>query len=157
MINARNLIAALALAPLAAVAAMSDGEATRAVQDALAGGQSADSIIQMLRDDGRTLDAATMLAVAAASVENQPALAKAGICAATDSTEAERIAADLLTELSGDMVDTVESLVASYDTGGCDDDDEDLRPPPSYAPTDTSHGGGTRPGGGLLPPGSPAS
>ena len=153
MINARNLIAALALAPLAAVAAMSDGEATQAVQDALAGGQSADSIIQMLRDDGRTLDAATTLAVAAADAANQPPLAKAGICAATDSTEAEQIAADLVSELSGAMVDTVQALAASYDTGGCDDDDDDRRPPPSYAPTDTSHGGGTDP----QFPGSPAS
>ena len=157
MMKARLFIAAAslgALLPLAAVAAMSDGEATQAVQDALAGGQSADSIIQMLRDDGRSLMDATSLAVAAAAGgTEQPALARAGICAAQDNTEAQLVANDLLAELSGDMLTTVDALVAMYDTGGCDDGEEPIRPPSSYAPTATGNNGGTNPDF----PGSPSS
>lgn len=157
MSKAWNFIASVslgALLPLTAFAAMSDSEATQAVQGALAGGESANSVIQMLLDDGRSLTEATSLAVAAAAgSESQPAIAKAGICAAQDATQAGQVGSDLLAELTGDMVTTVNALVANYDTGGCDDDDDRIEPPSSYAPTATGNNGGTNPDF----PGSPSS
>ena len=145
------VLAGLALLPLAALAMMSDEAATKAVQDALAAGTSADAIISMLTDDGRSLEAATALAVAAGG-SSQEALARAGVCAAVDSNQAEQVGDAIIPTAGADLAETVNTLVETYETTGCADPDEELQPPPSYAPSDTGQSGGS-----TLDPGSPSS
>jgi hypothetical protein len=144
-------LAGLALLPMAALAMMSEQEATKAVQDALAAGTSADAIIVMLTDDGRSLADATALAVAVGG-SSQADLARAGVCASVDSIEAEQVGNAIIPTADADLAETVSTLVETYETVGCSDPEDELEPPSSYAPSDTGQSGGS-----TLNPGSPSS
>ncbi len=133
-------------------ALMNDSEALQAVEAALADGQSADAIIEMLVEDGRSLADATALAVGNSAGQEQVELARAGICAALDNPEAEQVGQAALGAGGGSqpLEDEIESLVALYAATQCQ------APPETYRPAGAVEepGGGTpsRRGVGGRPP-----
>ncbi|MEP4486935.1 MAG: hypothetical protein ABJ013_14995 [Halioglobus sp.] len=159
-----QLIGAVLLASAgSAYAAMPDAEAQQTVERAVNDGFSADAVVEMLVEDGRTLQEAGEVVVKATTGEPQIDLARAAICAATDKEEAEDVGARVLAEMSSSAATAlVQGILETYETTGCINY-ADRRPPPSYAPSNTgSHGGinPSVPGGspGRPPgPGSPAN
>ena len=134
-----------------AIAAMSDAAAQQAVQQALSDDFSADAIVEMLVEDGRTLQEVGEVVVKSSSGESQIDLARAAICAATDTEEAEDVGEKVIAQVGpGAAADQIEDLIEVYQTTGCAAY-ADRRVPPSYAPSNTGSGGGT------IPPGSPAN
>ena len=152
LIKAAALGAALAL-PMSAFALMSDDEAQQAVKEAIMDSMSGDAIIQMLRDDGRSLEEATLIAVAAAAGPSQVTMAKAGICATADKSDAEALGTSVLGIVNeGQAASQIQTIVETYETTGCDPE-PGKRPPPGYTPSNTGLGGGSN----LREPGSPSS
>lgn len=138
----------LALMAAGAWAAMPESAVNDAVGQALARGDSPESVIQMLVEDGRSLVAAGRAAVSAASGDPQLALARAAICAAGDLTEAEQVAQAAASE-SAQRADEIRAILRDYGPYGCSQPDRYRRPPSIYTPTDA--------GEGLGSPGSPSS
>ena len=143
----------LAVLSVESYALMGPQEAAAAIQSALDEGRSADEIIEMLREDGRSLEEATQTAVATTSGESQIDLARAGICASRDIEEAEDVGAAALDVAPlGEPQDEIKGIIETYETTACQGLYERAVAPPVYSPTDTG-GGGTDP----LLPGSPSS
>ncbi len=147
--------------PLPASAAMSDAEASEAVAGALAGGQSGEAIIDMLVEDGRSLEQATLLAVGVASGRERMELARAGICAAGDDSEAQQIGQGLVDLVSpGEEADEVEGLVAMYVATQCKQQPDTYRgagSPGGGTPLQQGTGGKRPTFPGVRPPVSPSS
>jgi hypothetical protein len=114
------------LVPVSVQAKMTDNEAVQIVQQMLANSDSADEIIQFLVDDGWELDVATALTVKlATNGRERMDLAKAGICAAEDNTQADKVGEAAILEVvdSETMVRDIHGLVQGYQTGMCDEPD----------------------------------
>ncbi|MEP0203750.1 MAG: hypothetical protein ABJ084_05740 [Halioglobus sp.] len=160
----------------AVFAAMSDTDAQQTVQKALADGFSADAIVEMLVNDGRTLPQVGEVVVNASTGDTQIDLARAAICASTDEEEAEVVGASAIAQVGqGDVAAQIEGIVEVYETTGCAVYAVRRQAPPSYSPNNTGTGGGTNliivggspgstgngtippGGGGTIPPGSPAN
>lgn len=160
-----------------AIAAMSDADAQQTVQQAVRDDFSADAIVEMLVEDGRTLQQVGEVVVKASTGATQIDLARAAICAATSTEEAEDVGEKAIAQVGpGAAADQIEGIVEVYETTGCMAYADRLAPP-SYAPSNTGTGGGTNliiiggspggiaggtvpPGGGgngTIPPGSPAN
>jgi len=160
-LNRIAMVCVIAALPLTATAAMQIDEAEAAVKAMLGEGASADQVIEALVEDGRSLRVATATAVNAASGDNQIDLAKAGICASTDTAQAEKVGQAAI-DVAGatSLIDQIEGAIETYDTGGCAFLAEKKLPPSIYSPTGTGTGGGSvgvRPGGiptpgGVIPP-----
>ena len=133
------------------IAAMSDADAQQTVQQALRDDFSADAIGEMLIEDGRTLQEVGEVVVKASEGETQIDLARAAICAATDTEEAEDVGEKAIAQVGpGATADQIEGIIEVYETTGCIAY-ADRQAPPSYAPSSTGSQGGT------IPPGSPAN
>ena len=150
-----------------AFAAMSDADAQQTVQQAVRDDFSADAIVEMLVEDGRTLQQVGEVVVNASTGATQIDLARAAICAATNTEEAEDVAEKAIAQVGpGAATDQIEGIVEVYETTGCMAYADRLAPP-SYAPSNTGSQGGInpfvpggspgRPPGGTIPPGSPAN
>ena len=164
----KTLFAALMLAMSGwAAAALTEAEAEAAVLSGIDGGWSSAQIIEMLVEQGLTLEQAANAAVTASSGDRQVDLAKAAVCAATDVPQAERVG-NVALELvgAGNAFEEIEGAIENYETTGCTDYAE-RRAPTSYAPRSTGSTGGInvdvpggtpgRPPGGTRPPvGSPS-
>ena len=134
-----------------AIAAMSDAAAQQAVQQALRDDFSADAIVEMLVEDGRTLQQVGEVVVIASTGDTQIDLARAAICAATNTEEAEDVGEKAIAQVGpGATADQIEGIIELYETTGCIVY-ADRQAPPSYAPSNTGSQGGT------IPPGSPAN
>jgi len=130
-----------------AVAQMSD-EAARDATVAALGDTSPDGIIRMLVEDGRSLSDATALAISAAGdADARVKLARAGICAAQDTTQAEGVGSASLSVVEGDeqLARQVDMLVQTYATTACGQpSDRDWSAPPSmYITSDSGASAGT--------------
>ena len=149
-----------------ASAALTESQAEAAVISGIEGGWSSAQIIEMLIEQGLTLEQAANAAVTASSGDRQVDLAKAAVCASSDVPEAERVG-NVALELvgAGSAFQQIEGAIENYETTGCTDYTE-RRAPTSYAPRSTGSTGGINvnvPGGspGQIveprPPGSPSS
>ncbi len=145
-----------------AMARMSD-EAARSATVAAVGNTSADGIIKMLVEDGRSLGDATALAVSAVDdADARVKLAHAGICAARDTAQAEGVGSAALAVAAGDDLLTrqVHMLVQTYASTACGQpgDRDWSAPPPMYITSDSGASAGTVLGverGGTSFPGLP--
>jgi len=126
-----------------AVAELGTGEAESTVITMLDEGRSAGSIIEALVTDGRSLRAATAVAVDAAGTDSKIDLARAGICASSDTAQAEKVGESVLGVVGDDaLVSKIRTAIASFATGGCASiRDEERTPPGVY------EGGGNISGG----------
>lgn len=132
-----------------AMAAMTDDAARQAVIDALARGASADAIIEQLVDDGRSLQDATAIAVAASDGRDRIELARAGICASGDEAEAQQVGQSARDIVGPGAEDEIDALVALYVATECD------APPQTWVPGEAAGGGTPVSGsgtGGTRPP-----
>ena len=161
------LLGALATLPMAATAAMKNSEAEAMVVSMLAASASAEQIIETLVEDGRSLRDATAIAVDVARGDDRIALAKAGICMSSDTTQAEKVGMAAI-DVANDVVTLVheiEAAVEGYETGLCSLQSEKKHAPSPYPSRGTSSGGGgvgippggTLPPGGVIPPVSPSN
>lgn len=146
--NTLLILLPLALMAAGVRAAMSEDAASDAVGRALARGDSPQSVIQMLVEDGRSLAAAGKAAVNAASGDSQLALARAAICAAGDLTGAEQVA-QAAASVSAQREEEILAILRDYGPSGCSQPERYRQPPSVYTPTDA--------GRGLGSPGSPSS
>lgn len=133
------LTAVLAFLPLAANAAMSDGEAQSMVQSMLDDGRTAGEAINALMDDGRNLIDATIFGLVSGGESYRTAFAEAGISMATSLSEAQSVAYALIATAgeAGAVATTVDHALAEYKSS---------MPLPSIY-----QGGGIAPGGGVSP------
>ena len=140
---------AMATLPLAATAAMQIDEAEASVNTMLGQGSSAAEIIEALVEDGRSLREATKTAVKASSGDSQIDLAKAGICASSDTTQAEQVGAAALSVAGeGTLANEIKGAVEDYGTGMCMRYAKAKNHPPSgyeSAKGNPSGGGGVSP------------
>ena len=118
------LLATLVSLPMAASAMMTDAEATAAVQEMVSAGKSSEEVLGVLISDGRSLQAATVLAVQAVSGHARLNLARVGICLAEDNQEAQAIGTACVDVCAPATDPIIEKLVQSYMTGGCDKPDQ---------------------------------
>jgi len=145
-----SMVAALLLGASSwAAAALTEAEAEALVRDGIAGNWSSAQIIEMLVEQGLTLEQAAVAAVNASSGDEQVDLAKAAVCASEDIPEAERVGNAAMEIVgAGAAFQEIEGAVETYETSGCLAYAE-KRAPTSYAPRNTGSKGGT--------PGSPSS
>ncbi|RLA44046.1 MAG: hypothetical protein DRQ97_11950 [Gammaproteobacteria bacterium] len=136
------LVGTLIALPLAASAAMTDAQATAAVQGMLADGRSSTEIIKSLMEDGRNLQDATVLSVETATGDAKLDLARVGICLAEDVAEAEQVGRACVDVCSPDTGDLIETLVDGYVTGMCE---PSIEPPSIYGTASTPSGGSVSP------------
>lgn len=143
------MLGAIATLPLAATAAMQTDEAEAAVNTMLGEGTSAPEIIEALVEDGLSLDEATKTAVKASSGDNQIDLARAGICASSDTTQAEQVGAAALTVAGeGSLANKIKAAVEGFETGLCASYVKKEKVAPSRYDSDNSalsDGGGVSP------------
>ena len=150
-----------------ALAALSEAEAEALVRDGIAGDWSSAQIIEMLVEQGLTLEQAAVAAVNASTGDEQIDLAKAAVCASEDIPEAERVGNVAMGIVgAGTAFQEIEGAVETYETTGCLAYSE-RRAPTSYSPRSTGSTGGInvdvpggspgRPPAGTRPPGSPSS
>ena len=156
-----------------ALAAMSDADAQQFVSSSVSDGFSSDAVVEALVEDGLDLITIGEIVVKASTGDAQIDLARAAICAAYNTEEAEKVGNRAIATVgTGVTADTIEGIVQTYETTGCALYVERLAAPPMYAPTNTGSGGGVNripqpPGGGtdsgtvpppgLVTPGSPAN
>ena len=144
-----------------AAAALTEAEAEALVRDGIAGNWSSAQIIEMLVEQGLTLEQAAVAAVNASTGDEQIDLAKAAVCASEDIPEAERVGNVAMGIVgAGSAYQEIEGAIENYETTGCLAYAE-RRAPTSYAPRSTGTTGGINvdvPGGiPGRPPGSPSS
>lgn len=137
------LLFQLVFSTATAVAALDQDAAEETVLTMLAAGISADAIIDTLVADGRSLRAATTVAVDAADIENKVDLARAGICASLDTTQAGIVGERVLGVVRDEsLANEVRTLVAEFSTGGCEPPQVDQKVSPSvYDGENTTSGG----------------
>ena len=127
-----------------ALAVLDDEAAEGTVISMLDGGRSADAIIETLVTDGRSLRAATAVAVDAAGIENKIELARAGICASSDTAQAEKVGERVLQVVRDDsLAIEIRTLISSFATGGCARRPDEERASPGVYNTDNNISGGT--------------
>lgn len=138
--------------PMAASALMTEEQVSAKVQQMLQGGKSSNEIIMALKEDGRSLEDATALAVGAAPSDNQAQLARAGICAANDFTMAQGVGSSVLdldaVRKGSTLATEVQNILANYNAGGCAADNEEEAP---GAPNIGDQGDESGTGGGTDP------
>lgn len=134
--------AALSLVALPALAAMTDEEARAVVEEGVARNKPAMQVLDQLMRDGRSLQEATVIAVAATAGRDRAEYARAGICAAEDDGQAQRIgeAAEVMAS-SDDEKDSIEGLVALYVATRCEPPLE-TEPPAAGTPVSGEGTGG---------------
>jgi hypothetical protein len=136
-----------------AFAAMSDADAVDAVEKALGASLSPDEIVELLVEDGRTLQEVGEIVAKASTGDAQIDLARAAICAATDAQEAEDVGnrAKLVVG-QGIAAEEIEGIIETFQTTRCIAFADRRVAPPIYSPSNT----GVQ-GGGTIPPGSPSN
>jgi len=135
------------------LAAMSESDAIRSVQQAVGDNFSANEIIEILVEDGRSLEQVAEVVVMASSGDTQIELAGAAICASLDREEARAVGVRAIAAAGfGRVTDEIEKILETYDTSGCVAYAARSIEPPAYTPSNSGSLGET-----LLPPGSPSS
>ncbi len=131
--------------PLSAYAVMHEGQAEATVKAMLDGGASASEIVGALVEDGRSLQDATAVAVVSTLGGTQIDMAEAGICAASDVTQAERVGQAAVDVVEDDFqVDAIVRVVAGYIAGDCISlPNKQKNSPSSYETKGTASGGGS--------------
>jgi len=148
------MLGAIATLPLTATAAMQIDEAEAAVKAMLGEGSSAASVIEALVEDGRSLREATKTAVTASAGDNRIDLAKAGICAAADTAQAEKVGLAAIGVVGeGALADDIKGAISGYATDMCQPYAEKEKVAPSGYDTTANSAAG----GGTVSPVSPAS
>ena len=138
------LLSAVGSLSLVATAAMQIDEANATAKSMLLKDDAASQIIEALVEGGRSLGEATAIAVDAASGDDRIALAKAGICASSDTKQAEKVgkAAIYVVPDVPSLIDQIEGAIEGFGTGLCDSvDDSEKTPPSMYSTTETSGSG----------------
>ena len=140
------ILSAIITLPLAATAATQIDEAEASVNTMLSQGSSAVEIINALVEGGRSLREATKMAVNTSSGDNQIDLARAGICASSDTTQAEQVGAAALSVAGeGALANEIKGAVEGFETGMCARDAmKDKTAPVGYS-SDSSSSGGVSP------------
>ena len=137
------LLSTLVTMPLLAGAAMRSSEAEATVVAMLGAGASSTEIIEALVEDGRSLRDATALAVGVANGDHRIDLAKTGICAASDTTQAEKVGrAAIAVTSEAALIDNIEGAIGAYAAGMCDPVKNKKLPPSGYETSTTPSGGG---------------
>jgi len=136
---------ALLFLSLSVYAIMYESQAEATVKAMLDDGASASEIVGALVEDGRSLQDATAVAVVSTLGGTQIDMAEAGICAALDIAQAERVGQAAVNVVEDDyQVDAIERVVAAYTAGECINlPSKQKNSPSSYETTGTVSGGGS--------------
>jgi hypothetical protein len=143
LIRNRGLGLVLGGLSLAAQAMMTEPEAAAAIEQLLAEGSSPQQVVAALREDGREVPAATVLALRYAAAEYHRGLGIAGVCAADSGEAAMQVVAALgpLPGIAEDDLGQIRRTAETWASGGCASPIL-TEPPASFDSTQLPGGGG---------------